>query len=80
MLPRPLSWIWGGPQGWEVTGRRVTGEEVRGRKGKDTGKERAENGRGTIPVVRGWRVISFSFSLMFSVVYANITILVDLSP
>ena len=50
---------------------------MRGREGKETGKERGENGRGTIPVFRCWRVISFS--LMFSVVYANITILFNLS-
>jgi len=54
-----LSWIWRGPQGWKVTGRRATGEELRGRKGKDTGKERGENGRGTMPVFGGWRVNKF---------------------
>ena len=42
----PLAEFGEGPQGLEVRGRRRTGEEVRGRKGKDTGKERAENGRG----------------------------------
>ena len=47
-----------GTQGCEVRGRR-TGEEVRGRKGKDTGKERGENGRGAIPVFRGWRINKF---------------------
>jgi len=53
-----------------VRGRAGTGEEVRLRKGKDTGKERAENGTGE-PYryfeARG----SVSFNLMFSVVYAN---------
>ena len=42
-----------------MTGRRVAGEEVTGRKGKDTGKERGANGRETIPVFRGWWVNKF---------------------
>jgi len=58
VLPWPLSWIWGGPQGWEMRERRRTGEEVRGRKGNDMGKERGGR-KGTIPVFRRSRVNNF---------------------